>query len=95
LKLLSEIFYNFAIGFGAIIAGIVGVKIIDENISNKRVSNCIEDFRRQFHREKLNIDYILTNKPGVEGVLYLLNERKKSRHWIRLWQIFTDLNFND
>ncbi len=95
LLYISKIFYNFAVEVGAIMGGIVGLKLISEYFSSKKTAAIIENYKKQYPKEKLNIDFRLFYSPylGTMGKVYLCDDKTKIKHWIASAQTLTDLGF--
>lgn len=91
---ISESVYNLALAFGAVTAGFGGLKLIDDYIDNRRTKKRIEKYRRWYPRDCIGEEFDLVHKPNARGTIYLLDKHFQTRHWIRSWQTFIDLNFN-
>lgn len=93
-KLRSEIFYNFAVGLGAIGGGIfIAMKGIIAFLKKKAQGLPIRKIKKKYPREKMNRTFKLVDTEKVPGKVYLLDLKDGKRYWIQSGPTFLDLNF--
>jgi hypothetical protein len=91
-KIRSEIFYNFAVGIGAIGGGFFAiVKAIIDWLVEKRKSSIKNEFKKLYPRKDLNITFQVVDTEKLPGKLYILDLKNKEKHWIQSSQTLLDL----
>ena len=93
-KLTSEIFYNFAIGLGAIGGGVfVGAKGMVEFWKSRNIQVSISKIKKRYPRSELNKSFRLVDTEEAPGRVYLLDTKTRKRHWIQSGATLLDLDF--
>jgi len=95
LKKASEIFQSFGIGIGALFGGLAGLTaFIDWLDKRKRREGYIKELRNKYPRSLLNKEFRLIQKQSMQGWLFLLDDKKKIKFWIKDSQALKDLNYS-
>ena len=89
----SQIFYNFAVGFGAIVGSLAGIKLIFDYLSQKKKREYVNEIKKLYPPRKLDLTFKIVHSPKLKGKLYLLDFLSKNRYWIQSSQTLTDLGF--
>jgi hypothetical protein len=94
LKDASEIFYNFAVGIGAL-GGLFAVyKLFDEWRNEKVKREKIEQLRKIYPASELGHGYKIADSVEDRGVIYIIDLRNSKKHWIQSSSTFVDLGFD-
>lgn len=89
----SQIFYNFGVGFGALVAGIGGFKLISEYLSSRKKQSLISNYKNKYPKEKLNDTFKIVRSPVMLGKIYIIDLKTNTKHWIKSLETLTDLDF--
>ncbi len=90
----SEVFYNLALGIGALIGTSAGIKYFYELIQERRKTNHLQRLRKQYSRDGLDTLFKLANTEQDRKKIYILDTRTMTRHWIESWATYLDLYFS-
>jgi len=93
LKEISEIFSNFGVGFGTLLAGLGG-GVVFWNWAKARKD--VSDFKKiqdTYHPSKLNVSFKLFRFPNKYGRIYIYDLENKEKHWIKNMGTYAELGY--
>lgn len=94
LKISSEIFQSIGIGLGAFFGGLGGLIVFLDWWGKKRNEIKLKNLKRFYQRTNYKKDFILADEPANPGWIFLLDNRTKTRHWIKNPQTMRDLGYS-
>jgi hypothetical protein len=96
LKLISEIFYNTALGVAALLMGYGALGVIRDYREKQHLSKKINSLKRMYRRDKMGRerDFVLMSKPNYPGVIYLIDLKKEKKYWIQSEATLSDMGMN-
>lgn len=90
---LSKIFNNVALGFGALLAGAGGFRVIMKYLGNEIEKDRIEKYKKVFSTAEFGKTYDLVEWKRNKGTIYIREFRKKKlRHIGNIFTLY-DLGF--
>ena len=95
-KTLSEVFYNFTVGIGAILAGGAGFVAFREYAASSKNKARINVYKSRYNRGGLvRGDFSLVHSAvkGQEDRIYIIDKVAKIKHWIVTPKTLNDLGF--
>lgn len=96
--LFSQVFNNFAVGIGAILAGFGGLKVLldwrREHEENKRRKRLEAELRSKYPPKELGKKFLLIQSSEKPGMIYLLDLKSGKKHHIASNSTFVALGYD-
>lgn len=84
IKIASEVFQSFGVGFGALLAGLGGLTVFWDWWQKKRKKdNSIEEYKNIYPRFNLNKTFKIIRYKNDNVRVYILDLKDKTRHWVK------------
>lgn len=94
-KMVFEMFQSFGLGLGALLGGLGGFIVFFDWLEKKRRQAEINQLKKFYNRKDFfRKSIILVNEPNTPGWIFLLDDRTKTRHWIKNPQTMKDLGYS-
>ena len=97
IEVYSRIFNNVAIGFGAILAGLGGLRYLVNYIEEKEkingIKNEIKKYQKVYPPLQKNITYKIVQSSDKKGKIYIL-DKDNILHHVRNYPTFLDLDLS-
>lgn len=99
LLLVSQVFSNFALGIGALLAGSGGLKVLLDWASNNREKNKREkleaELRVKYPPKENGKTFQLIQSSAKPGMIYLLDNKTNKKHHIASLSTFKALGYDN
>lgn len=96
LLYISQIFHNFAVGIGALLAGGAGYVAVRQYIASTKRQSLIDTYKSRYPRKDLNESFFLAHSPvsNQGDRIYILDIKTKKKHWIKNRETLIALDFD-
>lgn len=94
LKIISEVFYNTALGVAALLTGYGAFGVIRDYREKQRLNEKISSLKRMYRRDGMGTDFILMHKPNFNGVVYLIDFKNEKKYWLQNQTTLFDIGMN-
>lgn len=91
---ISQVFNNFAVGVGGILAGLAGLKYLNEILGRKRKMEQESHLKLTYPVTNLNRSFKLINRPNNVNWIYLHDLNTNKKHHIASDWTFTSLGYD-
>lgn len=88
----SSIFQSFGIGIGAIFGAAAGLKLVFDWRERQLIKLKIKNLQSLYSLTRLNIDFRVVDFDPPNGLMYIVDLRTRTRHWIKNQQTFKDID---
>ena len=89
----TQQFQSIAIGIGAILAGLGGLKILSDMLYEVKLKRKVSKLFIKYPLSSLHDTYELVDISQIPGKWWLLDDITKSRHWVRNMDTVRDMGW--